>query len=581
MPTSNAFVSARTEAGKPRIAWFSDALRLISGIVLCLASCFFLLTTARAEEAPPTAESPPAAAGTNHVEEAPVEVFNRRITVFRAPFLGLQPEDRAHRTEAAIQELLDRNGPGKVTQQVIPQGMIVAIDGSLAIILTPADADPLTSETMQGVAERAAAALRLVVEETRESRNFSSLLRSIAIAAGATALLGGLLAVLGLVRRRLAKRLLQLAESRAERLALGGATLIRRERLLQLVGWSLKVFFWAVALLLIYEWLSLVFAQFPYTRPWGEQLNHYLLDIVRRIFGGILQTVPNLVIALIIFLLARWAVGFLKVFFDRIEQGHAEVAWLDRDTVGPTRKLAAAVVWLFALAMAYPYLPGAQTEAFKGLSVLVGLMVSLGASSLVGQAASGLILIYSHTIKVGEFVRVAEVEGTITAMGMFSTKIQTGLGEEVTLSNSTILGSTTRNFSRTVKNGPGFIIETTTTIGYDAPWRQVEAMLLEAARRTPSVQTLPPPRVFQTSLSDFYVEYRLACQAIPAAAQARAEVLSRLLANIQDVFNEHGVQIMSPHYFSDPAHAKVVAPADWHRAPANPPEPPPEKRGLS
>jgi small-conductance mechanosensitive channel len=542
------------------------------------------MATAGAAEAPSAAGSTPpghAAEEALRIEEAPVEVFNRRITVFRAAFLGLAPEDRARRTEAAIGELLDRNGPGKVTQQPIPQGMLVAIDGSMAVVLTPADADPLTGETLQTVSDRAAAALRLVVEETRESRNFSSLLRSIATAAGATAVLGGLLAVLGLARRRLAKRLLDLAESRAERLALGGAALIRRERLLQLVGWSLKLLFWALALLLVYEWLSLVFAQFPYTRPWGEQLNHYLFDVARRIFGSIVRTVPDLVIALIIFLLARWGVGFLKVFFDRVEHGHTEVSWLDRDTVGPTRKLAATVVWLFALAMAYPYLPGAQTEAFKGLSVLIGLMVSLGASSLVGQAASGLILIYTHTIKVGEYVRVAEVEGTITAMGMFSTRIETGLGEEVTLSNSTILGSVTRNFSRTVKDGRGFVIEATATIGYDAPWRQVEAMLLEAARRTPSVLMQPPPRVFQTSLSDFYVEYRLSCQAIPSVAQARAEVLSRLLANIQDVFNENGVQIMSPHYFADPVQAKVVPPADWHRPPANPPEPPPEKRGLS
>jgi small-conductance mechanosensitive channel len=128
----------------------------------------------------------------------------------------------------------------------------------------------------------------------------------------------------------------------------------------------------------------------------------------------------------------------------------------------------------------------------------------------------------------------------------------------------------TRNYSRTVK-GTGFIVDAAVTIGYDAPWRQVHAMLIEAARRTPGVLAEPAPRVFQIALSDFYVEYRLVCQAMPSEPRPRAEVVSALNMNIQDVFNEHGVQIMSPHYFMDPTQAKLVPPAKWYAAPAKPP----------
>jgi small-conductance mechanosensitive channel len=235
--------------------------------------------------------------------------------------------------------------------------------------------------------------------------------------------------------------------------------------------------------------------------------------------------------------------------------------------VGPTRRIATWLVWLFALAMAYPYLPGAQTEAFKGMSVLIGLMMSLGASSFVGQVAGGLILTYSSMLRKGEYVRIGEHEGTVVNIGAFNTRIRTGLGEEITLPNSMIVGSATKNYSRAVK-GDGYVVDTVVTIGYDTPWRQVHAMLIEAAQRTPGVLADPAPTVFQTSLSDFYPEYRLVCQAIPHEPSPRAEVLANLHANIQDVFNEYGVQIMSPHYVLDPAQDKVVPRERWFAKPA-------------
>jgi small-conductance mechanosensitive channel len=229
--------------------------------------------------------------------------------------------------------------------------------------------------------------------------------------------------------------------------------------------------------------------------------------------------------------------------------------------------------------MAYPYLPGSDTDAFKGVSVLLGLMISLGASNLVGQGASGLILTYTRTLRVGEFVQVAGHEGTVTSLGTFSTRIRTGMGEELTISNSQVLGDVTKNYSRAVK-GTGFIVDTVVTIGYDTPWRQVRALLVEAALRTPGVLADPAPNVFQVALSDYYPEYRLVCQAVPDAPRPRAEVISMLHANIQDLFNEHGVQIMSPHYIGDPQQAKLVPKEQWYAPPAAA-DPPPAKARLS
>jgi small-conductance mechanosensitive channel len=176
---------------------------------------------------------------------------------------------------------------------------------------------------------------------------------------------------------------------------------------------------------------------------------------------------------------------------------------------------------------------------------------------------------YTRTFRPGEYVRIADQEGTVVEMGMFTSRIRTGLGEELTIPNSMVLSTVTKNYSRAV-NGAGFVLDTAVTIGYDAPWRQVHAMLIEAAARTEGILAVPHPRVFQTALSDFYVEYRLVCQAIQSDPRPRAQVLSNLHANVQDVFNEHGVQIMSPHYLGDPVEPKVVPKAMWHTPPAQP-----------
>ncbi|WP_341678143.1 mechanosensitive ion channel domain-containing protein [Niveibacterium sp. SC-1] len=538
--------------------------RWLLPLLLCLCAVATAAETASAPTGIDTSE-----------EEGAVVVLNRTIAVFRTSFFGIGPKDRARRTRRVIEDQLATGGPGHVTIENVDQGRLLKIDGKMVLGLTPDDADKLTHESLDHAAQRAADMLAQVIAESRESRDANSLLRAAALAGLASLILLVLLWALFRVRAWLFSLLLRWTHARTERIRVGGAALIASDRVFVALRWLLRGLYSLVAVLLAYQWLSFVLSRFPYTRPWGERLNEYLLELVERVLGAIVGAVPDLLIALIVFFIARGINDVLRAFFDRVENGQLSVSWLSEDTISPTRKIAAGIVWLFALAMAYPYLPGAQTEAFKGLSVLIGLMISLGASSLVGQAASGLILMYTHTLRAGEYVRISDSEGTVMEVGLFSTRIRTGLGEELTYANSMILGNITRNYSRAVK-GPGFVVDTTVTIGYDAAWRQVQAMLITAALRTPGVLADPAPRVFQTALSDFYVEYRLVAQAVPAEPRPRAEVLNQLHANILDVFNEHGVQIMSPHYFEDPAQAKVVAPSDWYPAPAKAPQEPRE-----
>jgi small-conductance mechanosensitive channel len=255
----------------------------------------------------------------------------------------------------------------------------------------------------------------------------------------------------------------------------------------------------------------------------------------------------------------------LKAFFARIQSGAVTVPWLAEETAKPTRKLTQALLWLFAFAMAYPYFPGSNTEAFRGLSVLVGIMLSIGGSGVVGQAASGLIVIYSRVMHEGEYVKIGEIEGVVTSVGIFSTKIKTASGEEVNVPNSMIGNSTTVNSSR-LAEGRGVIVHTTVTIGYSTPWRQVHALLMQAAENTPGLSSASKHFVSQTALSDFYVEYRLCAQV--DRPEIRRITLTALHANIQDIFNEFGVQIMSPHYENDPVEKVWVPKEQWFEAPA-------------
>ncbi|HRH87517.1 MAG TPA: mechanosensitive ion channel family protein [Rubrivivax sp.] len=559
------------------MAWGSalPAWRRIGGLasLLCALAAGPVVAQPQAGASAPPLTSLAVQPGTA-AEQPPatVVVMNRKIITLRGSLFGIAAPTRAAESEARIRKALRGGGAMHVDTLGVAEGSLVRIDGSLMFAVTPPDSEERTLAGAQASAAAAAVVLQQVIDESRESRNLKALLNGALVTLGTAALLLLLLWLLRQARRRTQAWLTRETLARADRLKVGGVDLVRREGVLRFEQGLLSLVFWGLALLLVYEWLSIGLAQFPFTRPWGEELNDFLLGLLGRFALAVVHAVPDLVAAALIFWLAWLLTRMLRGFFAKVANGQVQLHWLDADVAVTTSRLCVAGIWLFALAMAYPYLPGSETEAFKGLSVLLGLMISLGASNLVGQLASGLILTYTRTFHVGEYVRIGDDEGTVMSLGTFTSRIRTGMGEELTISNTQILSTVTRNYSRTVK-GAGFIVDTTVTIGYDTPWRQVNAMLVEAARRTPGVLADPPPQVFQVALSDFYPEYRLVCQAVPEQPRPRAVVMSLLHANVQDVFNEHGVQIMSPHYLGDPAQAKVVPPERWYEAPAKPPPP--------
>lgn len=501
-------------------------------------------------------------------EKAEVRIANRPIITLYGPLAGHTARDRVEQTTTRIERVLDAQPQAAVSTQPGPDGTDVLVGGKRVYTVTRIDIDPQFGETTDNVARESALRLGQAIGEHAEQHTWRYLGLAALWTVLATALWLAVLRVTFAVDGRIAARLAPIATAHTERMKLSGAPFLDASSAATLTRRVVRLFAWVIALTATYAWLTFALKRFPYTRPWGERMADALFAQAARMAGAVADAMPGLLVAVVIFVLARAIVRGAELFFVRVEAGRTDVGGLDPETVAPTRWLFNAIVYLFALALAYPHLPGASSDAFKGLSVIVGLMVSIGGSGLAGQGLAGLILIYSRAVHRGDCVKVGDVEGVVQRIGAFTTRIRTGVGDEILLSNSQILQSATRNYSR-AKPETRYAVDTAVTIGYATPWRQVVALLELAARRTPGIAANPAPFVRHSALSDFYVEYRLVAYATRDNPVERVDTLDRLHQNVLDVFNEYGVQITSPNYEADPPEPQVVPRERWFEAPAS------------
>jgi small-conductance mechanosensitive channel len=441
---------------------------------------------------------------------------------------------------------------------------MITVGNYPAFALWPQDIPHESGLSLEQLTEDAIARLRDALAARAEQRNVPLLLRGIGFTFVATLVL---IAVLWLIRRVRATTLARLnasLESRRLKLfqidVMPFAGAIPRS--------ATKVSAIAAGIVAVYLWLTFVLVQFPYTAPWGRGLGRFLRGILVELGNGALSALPGLFTVLVIIVLTRITARSVSGLFRSVERGHIRLGWLEPETAKATRRLVIVVIWLFALTIAYPYIPGSQSDAFKGVSVFTGLMLSLGSAGMVNQVMSGLVVVYSRACKVGDYIKVGDTEGTVTLVGVLSTKIMTPRSEEITIPNAVLVGTSVTNYSR-LAGEEGSVLWATVTIGYDTPWRQVHGLLELAASRTKGLRSTSP-HVLQRSLSDFYVEYQVLVRL--ERAETRNQVLSDLHAQIQDAFNEFGVQIMSPNFRDQPADKIVVDPANWYQEPAKPAE---------
>ena len=498
-------------------------------------------------------------------EAATFTFHNREITTLRARVLGRTPEERASSGVQRLNDLIARGGDHTLDLAPFETAILVQMDGESVIAIVPQDLDALSGETVSSKAEEALARLQVAVNEAVELRNPQLLLLGAARAAVSTAIFLLIAYLLVRLRHRIEKPLMDAASERLSETGIAGRFLTTEMRLERVARRLVMVLLGVVTLAACYLWLTFVLRQFPYTRPWGEALGDRLLATLAWVASGILTAMPGLFTVAIVVVVTRIVSRLVRAFFDAVQQGRIHVLGLEPDVARPTRQIVTVVLWIFALVVSYPYLPGSNTDAFRGVSVFVGLVLSIGSTGVVSQAMNGLILMYSGALRAGEYVKVGDVEGTVMHLGMLSTRIHTLTREMVTVPNSVMVAKETTNYSR-LSNEAGVAINTTLTLGYDIPWRQVQAILELAAQRTEGIRKAPEPFVLQTALSDFYVAYKLI--AFVEDPRSRPRILSELHTHILDLCNEHGIQILSPHYESDPKHPAIVPPERWNLPPA-------------
>jgi len=547
-------------------------------LLLLLALLLFAAPALPAGDADATAEqvAPPAFSDAQpaSTQAAPVlagegvtlELWNREIVVFHGTLFGASPEERARRARQRFDDLPPSTAGASVHVRPVSlgnvSGTVVASGDQLLFAVLPEDADRLHGESHAQLAERAAQRVREVLDARVAQRRPAEMLYRVALSIVATLVLMAAFWAVAATRRVLLAAIGRLHERHLQ--PIWGPEVGRH--VLGLEMGLVRLLSWVVGLMLTYAWLGFVLTQFPYTAPWGHQLGAYLTTLLSQLALGVLHGLPGLFTALLILLAARYLVRVLSAFTSSVERGRIHVTWLQPETVEATRRVFSVLIWLFAITVAYPYIPGSNSAAFKGVSVFAGLMLTIGSAGFIGHLMAGLLVVYARALRKGEMVKVGDTFGVVTEVGALSTKVTTPSLEQVTIPNALLMSSTVVNYSRLAGNG-GAILSTKVTIGYDTPWRQVQGLLLLAADRTPSVRKEPKPYVLQTALSDFYVEYEL--RVYLNGPENRFTILSDLNAQILDAFNEFGVQIMSPHFMMQPDGTVVVRRDDWFAAPAH------------
>ena len=365
--------------------------------------------------------------------------------------------------------------------------------------------------------------------------------------------------------RWLTVRIGQRYDSAIEQIETGTFRLIRAESIWVGMRFAARTFALVAALAIFYGYLHIALDYLPWTRALSSDLRSLTVAPLLALARKSLAAIPRLLVIVVIVAVARYIVRLARFFFSAIEGGAIKFSGFETEWSKPTYNIVRMLIIAFAAMVCYPYFPGSRSEAFKGITIFLGVLLSLGSSSLLANIIAGYTMAYRRAFHVGDRIKVGDLMGDVAQIGLMVTHMRSVKNEELVVPNSLILNSNVINYS-SLGRRQGLILHTAVGIGYETPWRQVEAMLLMAAERTPGLLREPAPFVLQLSLADFAVTYELNAYCDQPGEMDR--LYTELHRCVLDVFNEYGVQIMTPAYIADPAEPKVVPPEQWFAKPA-------------
>ena len=536
--------------------------RLARALVLVAALCAAVVSRAAAQPAAPS----DAGFIEAQIDTAPVEIDGQIL--FRVRGATSLPADvRAANIRRRIEAFADETSLPTSTLRVSDADGLAWIMSGSRSIMAIAEADARLEQLMRAeLAVAHLARIREAIDEYRQSRSPESVRRDLRDAMAATAAAVFLAAVVVFLSRLAHRLLTRSVDSKVSSLRIQSVPLVQAERIAKVMHQTLRVFTAVTLLVILFRYLGFALGRFPATRHLANNLVALVVDPLSTMGRAVVDQIPSLAFLMVLFVVFRVILRVLRLIFDALASGALTLRGFEPEFAVPTYKIVRAALVAFVVVVAYPYLPGSQSAAFKGVSLFVGVLFSLGSSSAISNLIAGYLLIYRRAFRVGDRVKIGDVLGDVTESKIQVTRLRSVKNEEIVIPNSQILTGHVVNYSALARTA-GLILHTEVGIGYETPWRQVEAMLLKAAEQTPGILRTPAPFVLQRALANYSVTYELNVYA--REAQTMLEVYHELHRRILDVFNEFGIQIMTPAYMGDPAEPKVVPTNRWFDAPAS------------
>ncbi|NJM89185.1 MAG: mechanosensitive ion channel family protein [Hydrococcus sp. RU_2_2] len=497
---------------------------------------------------------------------APVVLGGETLFYIQARIASFSPEFRAQVVSNRIATFAKDTEVSLDTLKIVDNEAAATVDirAGEQTLVTIADVDAVAAgQSRQALANQYLQTIRESVTEFRASYSVQSLLRGAVYTLIATVVLISSLIAIAKSVPNIYRQLRRWRGTRIPALSLFGTQILSSHRVVDLISEIIKVVRLALFLGLLYLYINLVLSFFPWTKGLARVLFGYIQTAIATLGAGLLAYLPNLFFLIVIWLLTSYSLKVIRFLFTEIEQGDITFPGFYREWAKPTYKLVQFLVLAFAATVAFPYLPGSQTPAFQGISIFLGLLVSLGSSSAIANIFAGIILTYTRAFLMGNRVKITDTIGDVVEKTLFVTRIRTIKNVVITIPNAAVLSSHVINYSAAASDPdtPPLILHTTITLGYDVPWRKVHDVLTKSALATAQILEEPAPFVLQTSLDDFYVSYEL--NAYTSSPGIMAKIYSELHQNIQDQCNEADIEILSPHYRAARDGNQTTIPTDY------------------
>ncbi len=525
-------------------------------LAFCSLLCLLVMNTSLAAQDKPATPAdiaaPLAQSATQVVQSMagfPVLFAGSEVALVSNSLTGeLTPENRARLIQQNIQVFADSKADISGIRIIkLPEGFGIGTDESILMVITPRDAEN-TGKSADELTQQTLAHIQAALENYRTHHHWKTYGLGAALTLLSMLVLWQALHWNNRAFAWLKDKASFLHDRRKGGIHFKQVEVVSARRIERIVLMTLKSARIFVILLCLYFFLPLILSFFPETRELSSRILDYLITPFVSIFSALIRYIPNLAHIFVIGLIAFYVLKFISYVFKLIERGKLKFDWFYQDWARPTYQIIRFLIIVTALISSYPYIPGSSSQAFQGVGLVLGAIISFASSSAISNIVAGIILTYTRAFKLGDRIQVGDSVGDVVEKTLLVTRVNTIKEVIVTIPNSLVMSSQIINYSTSAADGDGVILHTSVTIGYDVPWRQVEELLVQAAIDTEHVLKKPAPFVLQTSLDDYFVTHEI--NAYTREPQYMANIYSDLHTNILDKFDAAGVEIMSPHYYA-------------------------------